>query len=297
MTIYKHFTAICVGFAAWSWFTVGANGQEGQPTPPQNTSRPAAVVSTSDIPWHDLTWVERRYKIEAMRFKARDETGIDWPGSDEVMVGVSDMEGYAHSNEIGDIDSGDTHRFDPEKSCIVAVRPGEVILGETSLCDDVGRPAPLNFRVELWEQDFPYPSFGFENYVCSDSTKHHYTGHCLHEYYDGDDFIGSAQVDLSIHDLEIGLPNVGDEYIETIVLKPCRGADVCDVTYGPDYSFTYRITRLPDVKMGLHGVLTEAMRKIGARSELEAIAAGLRALRAPSPRKVESEGGAMPIKR
>ncbi|MGZ8366892.1 MAG: hypothetical protein ACXW37_11120, partial [Nitrospira sp.] len=62
---------------------------------------------------------------------------------------------------------------------------------------------------------------------------------------------------------------------------------VCDVTYGPDYSFTYRITRVPDLRVDLRSVLDEAMRKVGARSELEAIVAGLRSLRAPSPRQIE----------
>lgn len=35
--------------------------------------------------WSDITveWTERRYKVEAVRFKARDETGIDALGSDE----------------------------------------------------------------------------------------------------------------------------------------------------------------------------------------------------------------------
>jgi hypothetical protein len=46
---------------------------------------------------------------------------------------------------------------------------------------------------------------------------------------------------------------------------------------------------LPDVSVGLHSVLDEAMPRIGARSELEAIVAGLRSLRAPSPRKIETE--------
>jgi hypothetical protein len=293
MTTSMHFTAICVGLAAWSWFTVGANGQEGQLTPPQDASRPAAVVSTSDIPWHDLTWVERRYKVEAMRFKARDESGVDWWGSDEVMVGTFDAKGHTTSNEIDDIDSGNTHHFDPAKSCILAVRAGEVVLGKTSLCTDVGEPAPLNFQVELWEKDISFP---FGQY-CSTliGSEHHFTRHCLHD--SDDDFLGHAQMDFSIQELETALPQVGDQLIQTVVLNPCRGADVCDVTYGPDYSFTYRITRLPDAQGGLHRVLDEAMHKIGTRSELEAIAAGLRALRAPSPRKVESEADATPLKR
>lgn len=69
------------------------------------------------------------------------------------------------------------------------------------------------------------------------------------------------------------------------------------MTYGPDYTFTYRITRLPDVRVDLRSVLDEAMRRSGARSELEAIVAGLRSLRAPSPRKIEPETTDLPRKR
>jgi hypothetical protein len=264
--------AICFGLAAWSWCTGGASAQ-----------------APSGNPWDAIEWVERRYKIEAMRFKARDETGVDWWGRDEVMVGTFDAKGSTVSDEIGDIDSGDTHKFDPAKSCIIAVRPGEAVLGKTSVCDDVGEPAPLSFRVEFWEKDFQ----GFFGGFCGPvSDDHHFPRHCLH--YGFDDFIGQAQLVFLAHDFEAVLPNVGDEYIETVVLGGCPpGVGVCTSGWGPwdvgDYSFTYRTTRLPDVKVGLHGVLDEAMRKIGARSELEAIVAGLRSLRAPSPRQIKPE--------
>lgn len=59
-----------------------------------------------------------------------------------------------------------------------------------------------------------------------------------------------------------------------------------DVTYGPDYSFAYRITRLRNVQVVLRSLLDDAMRTIGARTELEAIAVGVRSLRAPSPRQI-----------
>ena len=75
-----------------------------------------------------ISWIERRYKIEAARFKARDETGIDWWGSDEVMVRTDDAKGSTGSNVIDDIDSGNTHHFSSAKSCILAVRPGEAVL-------------------------------------------------------------------------------------------------------------------------------------------------------------------------
>lgn len=293
MTTYKHFIAICVGLAAWSWFTLGANGQESQLSRP---SRPAEVLAPSDIPWHDLTWVERRYKIEAMHFKARDESGIDWWGSDEVMIETVDAKGWTVSDEFGDVDSGETHKLVPTKSCIVAVRPGTVVLGKTSVCDDVGEPAPMWFEVEFWEKDLIGIPVGFCVRFPPGPNGHKGSRDCANDG-NGDDFLGRARIDFLQHDFDAVLPNVGDEYIETVLLNPCRGADVCDVTYGPDYSFTYRITRLPDVRVELHGVLDEAMRKIGAHSELEAIVAGLRALRAPAPRKVEPEAGAMPSER
>jgi hypothetical protein len=103
--------------------------------------------------------------------------------------------------------------------------------------------------------------------------------------HNGDDFIGRAQLFFSAQDFEV-LPKVGDEFIETVVLDPCPGAACAGF---PDYTFTYRTTRLRDVRVDLRAVLDEAMQRSGARSELEAIVAGLRALRAPSPRKIEPE--------
>lgn len=265
----RRFMAICFGLAAWFWCTAGAFAQV-----------------TEGNPWDAIEWVERRYKIEAMRFKARDETGIDFLGSDEVMVGTFDAKGSTASNEIGDIDSGDTHSFDPARSCIVAVRPGFVVLGKTSVCDDVGEPAPLGF-------------LGFTSHTCNvtgtPGPGRHARPHCLDDG-DGDDFIGRARIDLSTQDLE-ALPNVGDEYIETVVLSPCENDGVCGGADLPDYSFTYRITRLPDARVDLRSVLDEAMHRSGARTELEAIAAGLRSLRAPSPRKIEPETVNLPPER
>ncbi len=303
MTARRRFMAICFGLAAWSWCTAGAYAQERPASPqPEGAGRPAVVVVPSDIHWDAIEWVERRYKIEAMRFKCRDETGVDWWGSDEVMVRTEDAIGWTVSDEIDDIDSGDPpHSFDPAKSCIVAVRPGVVVLGKTSVCDDVGEPAPLWFEVEFWEKDpIGYPP-GFCN-VLGPGPGHHAGPHCANDG-NGDDFIGGGRLDFAAWELEAALPNVGDEFTETVALNHCfgSGGDVCGLGWGPwdvgDYSFTYRITRLRDVRVGLRGVLDEAMRRSGARSELEAIAAGLRSLRAPSPRKIEPETVKLPPKR
>ena len=110
-----------------------------------------------------------------------------------------------------------------------------------------------------------------------------------------DDFIGSAQIDYSTQELEAALPWVGDEQIESVTLNPCPGgSSQCGAAEFPDYTFTWRVTRLPNALVNLGSLVNEAMQRSGAGSELEAIATGLRSLRAPSPRKIEPETGNPP---
>ena len=280
----RYFMTICFNLVAGLWCADAfAQARPASPQPDDaHRSAVAEAPSTAAPRWDSIQWVERRYKIEALRFKARDETGIDWLGSDEVMIETRDAKGWTVSNEIGDIDSGDTHNFDPAKSCIVAVRAGLVVLGESSLCDEVGEPAPLGFHVEFWEKD----PIGFPMGFCvpgSAGPGQHAGPHCADDG-NGDDFIGSSQIDYSPQELEAALPQVGDMQIESVTLDTCPG-QIC--TASSDYTFTWRVTRLPDVLVNLGVLVKEAMQRSGARSELEAIAAGLRNLRAPSPRKVE----------
>lgn len=277
--------SVVVGF----WCTPGAFAQVRPASPPpEDAGRLTVVEVPRATRWDTIQWVERRYKIEAMRFKARDETGIDWLGSDEVMVETTDAKGGTVSNEIGGIDSGDTHNFDPAKSCIVSVRPGIVVLGESSVCDDVGEPAPLGFQVEFWEQDFGLPPYGFKKPPGQPGPGQHIGPWWAEDEFGGDDFIGSARIDYSTQELEAALPHVGDEQIESVTLDPCPGWICAGFS---DYTFTWRVTRLADVRVDLRAVLDEAMQRSGAGSELEAIATGLRSLRAPSPRKIEPETG------
>jgi hypothetical protein len=211
------------------------------------------------------------------------------------MVETTDAKGWTVSNEIRGIDSGDTHNFDPAKSCIVAVRPGTVVLGVSSVCETVGEAAPLGFQVELWEQD----SIGFPFGFCIVGSGPPNPGRHVGPYRAGcpngnpfSDFIGRAQVDYPTQDLEAALPKVGDEVVESITLDACPDLAAC--AGFPVYTFTWRVTRLSDVRVDLRSVLDEAMQISGARSELEAIRAGLRYLRAPSPRKTEPETGKLP---
>ena len=279
----RYFMAICFSLVAGFWCPPAVFAQARPASPqPEDAGYPAVAEVSRATRWDTIQWVERRYKIEAVRFKARDETGIDWLGSDEVMVETNDANGSTVSNEIGGIDSGDTHDFDPAKSCIVAIRPGFAVLGESSVCEEVGEPAPLGFQVEFWEKDL----IGFPMGFCvpgSPGPGQHAGPHCVNDG-NGDDFIGSARIDYSTQELEAALPNIGDEQIESVTLDPCPG-QLC--AGFPDYTFTWRVTRLSDALVNLGSLINEAMQRSGVRSELEAIAAGLRSLRAPSPHKIE----------
>jgi hypothetical protein len=290
--------AICFSLVVGFWCTPGAFAQVRPASPqPEDAGRPTVAEVSRATRWDTIQWVERRYKIEALRFKARVETGInwlDWLGSDEVLVETTDAKGWTVSNEIGNIDSGDTHNFDPAKSCIVAVRPGTVVLGVSSVCEKVGEPAPLGFQVAFWEKDWIGNPGGFCVGPPSSLAPGHHAGTNYAGCFNGwqfNDFIGSARIDYPTHELEVALPMVGDEVVESITLDACPG-ELC-AGY-PVYTFTWRVTRLPDVRVDLRSVLDEAMQISGARSELEAIRAGLRYLRAPSPRKTEPETGKLP---
>ena len=245
-----------------------AVAQEATPVVP--AAAEAAADTRIGAPWDAIVvpLIERRYKVEAIRFKARDESGVDWLGSDEVKVGTFDATGETVSDEIGDIDSGDTHAFDPAVSCIIGVQPGKVVLGESSACDPAGVPGPFSFRVELWEQDFE--AFEFED-IFGDGTgfcsqpfppepgRHVGEGilHC-----DTDDFLGA---------MELFFPS-------PISRRPCRSsatasprrwcsarARTVPAPAGrfPDYSFTYRTTRLPDVGRDFRSELAAAMDRTG----------------------------------
>ena len=69
-----------------------------------------------------------------------------------------------------------------------------------------------------------------------------------------DDLIGLRTVEFTGPELAAAMPNVGDTFDETIKLGPKIDASGNDVVNGPvsagapgpgEYTFTYRITRLP----------------------------------------------------
>lgn len=207
--------------------------------------------------------LERRYKIEALRFKALDETWYDSPWfapwiSDEVMVILRDpaRKVMSVSRIFGDVDTNETRSFGPQENCILPIsnvqndwlwKPGE-----SWSCSGAGVPGPFYFIVEMYEADsntwndiyncFVEIGCGFEitaGYPESSST-----------FTDGDELIGKATIPYTAEDLSATLTYVGDYAEETITLGPCFDESGCvespGLPTGPEYTFSWRVTRLPD---------------------------------------------------
>jgi hypothetical protein len=87
-----------------------------EPRPPRTTTtrRPTTTVppTTSSAP---------RYKTEAVSFRADDESGWDWTGSDEPIWAFHGVSGTGaavdFAQEFGDVDTGETRNFGPR--CLV----------------------------------------------------------------------------------------------------------------------------------------------------------------------------------
>ena len=74
----KHFVTICFSLVAGFGCIPGAFAQVRPASPqPEDADHPTVAEASRATRWDTIQWVERRYKIEAVRFKARDETGFD----------------------------------------------------------------------------------------------------------------------------------------------------------------------------------------------------------------------------
>ena len=66
---------------------------------------------------------EPRYTVELVSFKAHDESGADWSGSDEVFGLFRSTGGYSvRTAKQGDVDSGNSRAFGSQERCLTRQR-------------------------------------------------------------------------------------------------------------------------------------------------------------------------------
>lgn len=210
--------------------------------------------------------LERRYQIEALRFKALDETGYDRPWfapwiSDEVKVILRDpaRKVMSISRIFGDVDTNEKRTFGPQENCILPVSNASndilVAPGEAWSCNEVGVPGPFYFTVEMYEADTDFWSIMYDclnNLGCPFGIPFGYAPDS-DDYIAGDELIGNQILTFNAEELTAALPYVGTYVEETITLGPCFDDRGCvespGLPTGPEYTFSYRVTRLPDKRV------------------------------------------------
>jgi hypothetical protein len=230
---------------------IGASAQVPQADAPPRVASPVAV----DRRVVDTRLSPRRFKVEAVRIRALDESGYDFIGADEVIaiIRIPAHNVLIASKVFDNVDTGETKRFPRNQNCILPIAGltannpnifrGDK--GETWTCSAGGTPGPFAFTVEMYEKD----DGAFHDCVFK------WPLGC--EFSDGptsgsDDLVGRRTLVFSLQDLEAVMPNVGDWFEETIRLGgPCGNYQgICGFGLfsptGPEYEFTWLLTRLPD---------------------------------------------------
>jgi hypothetical protein len=183
--------------------------------------------------------------VEAFSVTAKDEQGADWFGYDEVYASFYDAaRSFAARTRTRHYDTGQTRSFDSQQRCIVPVAgsPFAVPPGVWA-CSEQGIAGPFEFEVALFESN-KGPLFAF---CPTDSVSESIviSGECA-----GDDRIGRRRLSFTAEELVAAMPHVGDTFNESITLGgPCGDFDgICGdgLASGPEYVFTYKVTRLPD---------------------------------------------------
>jgi hypothetical protein len=195
-------------------------------------SGPKALPAKDPLALRDgqeITFTTPQFVVQALWFKANDETGWYWTGSDEVYAIFSDMDpthADRTTSEYDDVDEGDTVNFKATDSCM-APQPN---------CDR--GMADLNVRFSFWEADWAAPlGFSYCNKPDSPGIRWRLEfGICV-----DDDFIGSGEIIYSRAELVAMLPAVGNSREFTAVMDKNSGK----------YRFRYRITRIANVERSI----------------------------------------------
>ena len=191
-----------------------------------------------------------RFVVQAIRVHANDESGADWLGSDEVYA-VWHAGGVMAASELfGGFDTGESRSFGVTERCMLPIEP--IVVhgsptelasegGDTWRCVQTGHAAPVQFNVRLWESD---SSWEFWEWACFRRDN-------LPPANCPDDLIGEFTQTFNENELLFALPQVGMWFEATKTLGSACGNNVCGPgPTGPEYTFTYRVTRMSDSRTG-----------------------------------------------
>lgn len=177
------------------------------------------------------------YKLDAIKFRCIDESGVDWTGSDEpYFVFTTSLEQTpgqsktVRSREFGDIDSGDTRNFSPPVVFANNV-PGGVATSVVVMEADAGNADKVVSRINqaLTAVEWAAKIWGREIPGDLDKKVVDY----LRRWYN-DDVLAQRTLKWADWELAQGAPRVGSSVTEEVGFKGS----------GSNYTVTFRVTRV-----------------------------------------------------
>src|SRR5688572_30491423 len=105
-----------------------------------------------------------RFIINAVSMYARDETGVDWPFSDEIVWNFASNSDIVTTRVYGDMDAGESVAFVPANRCMVPLADPDGERNNAWACGPGGSGAPIDVIVSIYEHE----GWKFPNQFCAD---------------------------------------------------------------------------------------------------------------------------------
>ncbi len=205
---------------------------------------------------------EARYRVDLIEVKARDETGIDAFGSDEIVIYVESKHGDLLIRGFDDMDSGETVTVPAGHSCLVSPRDSGAPDGVWG-CSPEGAALPISLDLTVFEKD-GVGRAAWELFTTLDSdfcVSGRHTGDigpdCNADQHLPDDRNAVGSVRFALAADTIGTLLVGETRRDNLVVDACSKTTtidhaVCSLGLGTNaWNGVYRLslvtTRLPDV--------------------------------------------------
>ena len=171
-----------------------------------------------------------RYVVEAINFKALNETGVDFLGSDEIVARFAIGDKMMFSGIYGGVDTGETHQLRSGQQCIYPAIDPDATFNHRWTCNARGASGPINFQITLYEFD------GVLRGMLTNPLQF-----CLH---------GGTDVMTGCTERQLQSTTIGSGYVEMTEAElaeamPTVGASVeRAVPIGSAYQVTIRLTRM-----------------------------------------------------
>ncbi len=146
-----------------------APAQQSQEAAPQATQQAASMPIPGAAEQAGLEQAAPpypRFKVEAVGFRAVDESGANYPDADIVFAVFESQQHSMTTRVFEEVDTGDARTFDAAENCIYPARDPDGLRNGAWECSAEGADGPVTFAIGLYEIDPEYVD-GYSKDFCT----------------------------------------------------------------------------------------------------------------------------------